>query len=290
MGSQLPPILQFETQEHSDSTGLIKEWLYRFGVNFREDVAPLLPLWLETFRGIDPKILDRLFRRAIRTCKFFPRVADILEPLNSSTVALTEADLRWQKVLEFCRQFVSPDVAGGIFRGAPNITQRTMTAICAAGGLQWIRACPENELQWSKKRFIESYTAWETLKQDEYLLPDGEIKTLVSEFAQTKMLPATSQDWSECRVRGAAYRAQLATQGAPDLSPEQRVRIADELAAAARKVLDQPSKHVVTVSDQTREALRRQAEIIKSRYPTSDTPQPLRRYILEPAAPIRSKG
>ena len=77
--NQLEVISPCETQEHSDSTDtLIKQWLFRFAVNFEKDVAPILPLWQETFSGIDAKTLESLFKRAFTTCKFFPKVADIL--------------------------------------------------------------------------------------------------------------------------------------------------------------------------------------------------------------------
>ena len=59
----------------SRAENLIREWLFRFGINFQRDVASYLPLWLETFGGMEPKVLRSLFERAMRTCKFFPAIA-----------------------------------------------------------------------------------------------------------------------------------------------------------------------------------------------------------------------
>ena len=47
-----------------------------------------------------------------------------------------------------------------------------------------------------------------------------------------------------------------------------------------------PKEHLVTVSDERRKALHFQAELIKKKYPVSDVPPELQRYILEPAPPI----
>ena len=190
MEDQLLPISPCATQRDSASTDkLIREWLFRFGVNFEKDVLPFLPLWLEVFGGMDAETLGSLFRKALRTCKFFPRVADILEPLDNTALSLGSADLKWQEVLGYCRMYVSPDMPGGATRGAPRISPRTMTAIRAAGGLFYIQDCSLESLQWAKKRFVESYIAWETLKRDEFLLPDGPLKDLITGAAEEKALP-----------------------------------------------------------------------------------------------------
>jgi hypothetical protein len=47
-----------------------------------------------------------------------------------------------------------------------------------------MRECNADELTWARKRFIESYVRWGELQQDQYLLPDGELKTLLEEHAE----------------------------------------------------------------------------------------------------------
>src|SRR5260370_42023539 len=103
MRNQLVVISPSETQRPSDSTDqLIREWVSRFGVEHKEDVAPKLPLWLEAFGGMDAAILERLFHRALRTCKFFPKISEILEPLASAeaNAAPEAAEEAWRRVLE----------------------------------------------------------------------------------------------------------------------------------------------------------------------------------------------
>src|SRR5947208_13564749 len=70
-----------KTQEQYGRTeSLIREWLFRFGIEHKEDVAARVPLWIEAFRGMDPNVLNGLFVRAFRTLKWFPKVSEILSP------------------------------------------------------------------------------------------------------------------------------------------------------------------------------------------------------------------
>lgn len=287
MGSQLQPISQSRTQEASASTDrLIREWLFRFGVEHKEDVAPKIPLWLEAFNGMDPSTLERLFSRALRTCRFFPKVSEILEPLESAekSAAPEAAETAWAHVLEIRRVYWNPDIPGPFDRVVASLSDRVRQAARAAGVFRDFESVEDLHI-WAKKRFVESFVAYGELKRDEFLLPEGEIKDLLSGFAKTKMLPTPAQDWNECRARGEAYRSQLATQGSPELSLEERLRVADQLSAAARKILDQPREQVITVSDEMRKTLRRQAELVRSRYPIADAREDPRRCILEPAPP-----
>jgi hypothetical protein len=286
MGSQLQPISLSETQERSDSKDrLIREWLFRFGVEHKEDVAPKLPLWLEAFNDIPVATLDRLFNRALRTNKFFPKVAEILEPLVSAdkNAAPEAAEEAWSHVLEIRRVYWNTDIPGPVDRAVARLSDRVQQAARAAGVFREVDRAKDLHV-WAKKRFVESFIAYGELQQDAFLLPDGEIKDLLSGLSQAKMLPI-AQDWTECRELGEAYRSRLATQGLPELSAGERLRVADQLSAAARKVLDQRSEHLVTASDETRKLLRRQAESVKTRYPVTDAPEEVRRYLLEPVPP-----
>lgn len=217
---------------------------------------------------MDAAILERLFSRALRACKFFPKVAEILEPLESAEKNATPeaAEEAWEMVVDIRRRYWNPDIPGPLDRATARLSERVRQAARAAGVFRDFESV-EALHTWAKKRFVESFAAYGDLERDGFLLPDGEIKNLLSGFAQTKMLPAPPQDWSECRARGEAYRSQLATQGPPDLLPEERLRIADELAEAARKVLEQPREHVIVVPDEARIALRRQAEALKGSFP-----------------------
>ena len=187
---------------------------------------------------MEPATLERLFRRAIKTCHFFPKVSDVLQPIEDSPIAQAEAEAKWTRVLEYIRLFWSPDLPGGVSRGAPRVTERTMTAIRAAGGFAWLNECPRDDLQWCKKRFVESYTAWATLRRDEYLLPeDSPVKALLSEA--NRALPAPRDNWSELRVVGLAHAETLR---ASDDLPETR------------------APHAIAASPERRAELARQAE------------------------------
>jgi hypothetical protein len=185
-----PPISK---QPVSSSEASIRQFLVQAGeVYGRIITSALTKIWVRELGGYSVEQLDGMFRRALRTCKFFPTIANVLEPVEDSPVPRTNAGMKWQGVLEYVSRYYSADLPGCISQGAPRISERTMTAICAAGGLTWIADCSREDLQWAQKRFIESYIAWETLERDQYLLPEGSpVKALISGVAACKALPAT---------------------------------------------------------------------------------------------------
>jgi hypothetical protein len=259
------PISLCKTREHSDSDSLIREWLFRFGVEHKEDIAPRLPVWLEAFGGMDAGTLEILFQRAMRSCKFFPKVSEILEPMRTvKQSAMDDAGERaWQRVLEIRRVHWDPDIPGPFDRAVAGLSERVRQAARVAGVFREFTA-DEYERgalhTWAKKRFIESFHAWDELEQGKFLLPDGETKKLLIECAETKALP-----WTKPKEQ-------------PQLPAEERLRVADQLAAEARKVLGlrQPNAGPYLVQDTgaRREELRRQAELIKARYPQSPESRP----------------
>lgn len=248
-------------------------------------------IWIEGLGDLSLGALRAAFQKTLRECAYWPvKVADIRKHVaHAQQNAVHEAaEESWARVLEIRRVFWNPDIPGPFERALARLSDRERQAARAAGVFRDFTAAEFEKgalHTWSKKRFVESFIAYGEVMQDAFLLPDGEIKDLLLKFAEAKMLPVTTEGWSECRVRGEVYRSQLATQGPPELSPEERLRVADELSKAARKVLDHRSEHVVTASDETRKFLRRQAELVISRYPVADAPDDVRRYILEPVPP-----
>lgn len=107
---------------------------------------------------------------------------------------------------------------------------------------------------WAKQRFLESFLAWDDSEAGKYMLPDGELKDLLTGFAKVKMLP-----WEKPRQD-------------PKLLPEERLRVANELAEAARKVLEvsKRTEYVVKDTPERREELRYQAGFIKKSYPKKE--------------------
>ncbi len=255
--------------------GLIKEWVLKFALNAGQTldataVGVYTALWCELFDDLPANVLQAAFRKAIRACRFWPvKVADILEHVDHAKETATSeaAEQAWERVLELRRRFWNPDMAGGFSRGMPALSPRIERAARAAGVFRDHETLEALHV-WAKKQFLESFARWDEAGESQNLLPDEEIKNLLAEVAQAKMLPAPpSLDWSECGARGEVYRSKLATQGPPNLSPEERLRVADELAEAARKVLEQPPEHVIVVSDEARTALCRQAETLKRSFP-----------------------
>ena len=179
-------------QPDSRSTEAIRQFLVKAGEVYRQPITvALISIWIEELDGYPVEKLAGMFRHVLRTWKpeygrTFPTPADVLAPLENSPALQTEADLKWQQVLDVIRVYWSPDLPGGFSRGAPRLTERTATAIRAAGGFAWIADCPRDALVWAKKAFCESYMAWETLQRDQYLLPDGSpVKALLSQVCRT---------------------------------------------------------------------------------------------------------
>ena len=164
----------------------IRQFLAKAGEVYSKEITPALTsIWIEQLGQYPTEKLDPLFRLLFAACKFFPTPADVLEPLRKAEglSAPIEAEQKWEQVLAYA-QTISPDYAGRPVK----FKEQTRTAISAAGGLDWIRDCPEDDLQWARKRFIEAYAAWNALERNQFLLPDGELKNLIAGAAQ-KLLP-----------------------------------------------------------------------------------------------------
>ena len=243
MQNQLLPIPQTETSSDSASKKrdqLIREWLFRFGLNFDKDVVALLPLWQEQFSAITPDVLLSLFERAMQTCKFFPKIAEILEPLNTAEQANFEDE--WQALLDYCREWVHPDCH---FRSAPQLPVEIDHAARAAGGVQFLRACSSEELGWRKKIFIEDLTRSRKTGDLAVLLTGGELKKLLKKAAAPVALLPDS----------IAYTPAI-TAARVESAGETLTRMATPIREESR-IVDFEGR---------REELKRQAEIILAKY------------------------
>lgn len=170
---------------------LIREWLAKFALNADKELTPQTvavyeALWLEGFSDLSNDVLVAAFRKTLQACKFWPvKVADVRERIEQMEVSAVnlQAEAKWQQVLSYALS-TSPDYASRPVR----FKEQTSAAIRAAGGLSWIRDCEQSELQWAKKRFVESFASWDLLKKNEDVLPPGELRNLIAEAAQ-KLLP-----------------------------------------------------------------------------------------------------
>jgi len=149
-------------------------------------------LWTEGFDDLPCDALEAAFQWALKECAYWPvKVADIRKRVThaETNAAEEEAAQKWTKVLDYIRVHYNPDI---VSRNVPRITERTHRAINAAGGLAYIADCEPEEKQWARKRFIEQYIRYGELQQDQFLLPDGDLKNLIAEAAFSKSVECAS--------------------------------------------------------------------------------------------------
>lgn len=176
-------------------SSLLREWVTKFALNAGQALDSTAlgvyeALWMEGFADLQDDVLEAAFRKTLRTAKYWPiKVADIREHVEHAkgNHAEEEASQKWQQVRDYIRLHYNPDIGS---TSGPGISERTRRAIGAAGGLAYLSECDKDNLVFARERFIESYMRWEELKQDQYLLPEGEVKILLAEVAQRMALPA----------------------------------------------------------------------------------------------------
>lgn len=196
MASQaLETVPQSHSRPTSSKTELINDWLTRFALNASialdsKTRALYGSTWAEGFADVEPGRLKAAFIACLRshTFKTMPTIGDVRQHLSKAEEIATnlEAEQKWAQVLAYA-QSTSPDCPSRPVK----IKEQTQAAIRAAGELDWIRDCPKDDLQWAKKRFVEAFTSWNALEKNQFLLPDGEVKTLIAGIAEAKALPAS---------------------------------------------------------------------------------------------------
>jgi hypothetical protein len=114
-------------------------------------------------------------------------------------------------------------------------------AACRASGVFRDFETPEQLHTWAKKRFIESYLAWEALEEDKFLLPNGELKNLISRCAE-KLLPYSQQNhvpFGALHERGLRYAEQLKSERLEEPNMKRAIR------AVAQGLTVRPSTHSI---------------------------------------------
>jgi hypothetical protein len=190
---------------------LIDDWLTRLAVNSGVPLEPgtravYIKLWTESLADLDDAKLNAAFQKTLLTwvSEFgkagkLPTVGDIRGHLDATAKKelASRADLEWQKLLDYIRRYYWAD--GPWEHKAPKLPERVRVSANAAGGLAYLNECDRESLQWAKKRFVESYTAWEEMKKDQWLLPEGTLRNILLEEASEKaLLPgpaASAEDW-----------------------------------------------------------------------------------------------
>lgn len=148
-------------------------------------------MWEDAFSDLSPQVLETAFRKTLQTCKFWPvKVADIREHIyrTKETASTEAADLEWQRVLAIRRTEYNPDLPQYLARALARLPDRVQRAARAAGVFREFESTDDLHT-WAKKRFIESFLAWEEIEENQFLLPDGELKNMLAEVATAKALP-----------------------------------------------------------------------------------------------------
>ena len=165
----------------SSNSLVVRKWIVTFGEIFGREITPeLVKVWCRLLADVDAEALNRACERAAKTSRFFPSPAEIrgqLDQANARGFEL-EAEETWQKLLAWVRRFYHPDL--GVTRGAPQLDPAVEFAAHAAGGFHWVEGCPESELQWAKKRFVETVSRIRETGQVEQLLSECDGKRILA--------------------------------------------------------------------------------------------------------------
>jgi hypothetical protein len=142
---------QMETQKNSlatlsptqtskqpvSSSEAIRQFLVMAGEVYGEQItAPLVSIWIEELSAHPPEMLEHLFRNALHNRKFFPTIAEILEPLKAVKKAALpeEASNAWQEVLAIRRQHYNADFPRYLASAMEELPERVQRAARARTG------------------------------------------------------------------------------------------------------------------------------------------------------------
>lgn len=230
----------------------MRERLTRLAELIRKDGAPyqltpqLVNVWVDVFSRADVSAeqAEGAFDKAERSLKaFWPSPGEVLALVSTihASAAEEQASVKFTQVLEYAVR-CSPDIPE---KNPPRISEHTRRAINAAGGLDYLRDCDHESLQWARKRFMEAYVRYSELQHGEHLLPPGEVRDLLASAAQQKLLPA-SDSYEDGRARGLAHAQELKDLGVgqPDIKRAIRV-VAGELAPRPLMRPLEEQKHIL---------------------------------------------
>jgi hypothetical protein len=152
--------------ETSASHTAIRKFLAVVAVNWGADASPeKINLWINRFEKVSVEVLNRAFAYCLDTCKFVPQFADVLEVIHKNNAAIVslEAEIAWQKLLKFLP-----------WSQRPEFPEKVKQCILAAGGIDYLEQCPLDQLDWARRRFIDTWGMLCGLEQDPSYLPTGE--------------------------------------------------------------------------------------------------------------------
>jgi len=149
---------------------LISEWVAKLAINAGASLdaktqAVYKSLWLEGLGDLSPDVLRVAFQKTLRECAYWPvKVADIRKHVISadSSLAVLEAENAWQKALSVAQDFgCDYSIASARKIDDPALD----AAMRAAGGCRWLATCPQDQLPWAKKTFMDVYAKYKALPE-----------------------------------------------------------------------------------------------------------------------------
>ena len=171
-------------QDSQSSEEVVRRWVVYFGEIYGKEITPaLVTLWCRLLADIEPALLERACIETAKRCKFFPTPAEIraqIEQANAGGLQL-EAKEAWATYRKHVDENYHPDL--GWRRGTPSLSAAVEHAGQEAGGANWVSTCPESELQWCEKRFIDDFVLVHQTGQVEHLLTRGEAKRVLAQLA-----------------------------------------------------------------------------------------------------------
>jgi hypothetical protein len=183
--------------ERRTNEQLIREWLARFAANAGQPLTEARAvLWLDELSQIEPSRLEAAFRLVMRThaINTIPQIGEILSQIDRAEQLGrdAEAEQKWAWALRYAERHFHPDL--GRDRRGPELPPAIERAIAACGGLRWLWGCGEDQLQWTKKRFVASLAQSAELERSASLLPQGsEAQNILRRMAKQSKLPSRAE-------------------------------------------------------------------------------------------------
>ncbi|HEV2386783.1 MAG TPA: hypothetical protein VGS20_05950 [Candidatus Acidoferrales bacterium] len=209
----------------ASSREVARRWMVRFGELFgRELTVAMVALWTDAVSDLRPDVLESACRQAARTARFFPTPGEVRAAIDQANAAglELEAEAAWQQALGHARDWCGD-------RRAPRLPPKIEQAVRAAGGLHWIESCPEKELVWAQRKFLEAFKRADELDRAGHLLTRGEAGRILAEAsaaANVRALPGTqaaARDGSaDDNIGLAGARDILAQFAAPPPTPQRQ--------------------------------------------------------------------
>lgn len=199
-------VLVTTSKPRASSSDVARQWLVTFGEICGREITPALAaIWTDQLGDIPPDLLQQACDRLAKTwnTNFLPTPGNVraqIDQANANGLQL-EAEQAWLRAFDWVRRYFHPDL--GVTRGAPELPAVVRHAIDAAGAMRWIESCPEGELQWARKRFIEDHTRVHETQQSEHLLTRGESKRILASLSRppvARLLAAPAKKTSTAGV------------------------------------------------------------------------------------------